>query len=134
MPTVLYNVNIIKMKNNYLILALLLVLFATKNKQNDSLKKLLASVSMEDALSLLKLLGVNEKLLDSVSSILPELSGEHTDIISLLKKMLPLILSLATAQKSSTDSQAEPTCDDENTPTADFIPDEIKKDLADYFF
>lgn len=117
------------MKNSYLLILAAILLLGSKKQ--DGIKNILSSVSVDDALNLLKLLGVDENLINGVMGILPELLGGG-DMSSVIKKALPLILSFANSAKSST----EPSAATEYAGTApvdDFIPDEIKSDLSNYF-
>ena len=119
------------MKNSYLLILAAILLLGSKKQ--DGIKKILSSVSVDDALNLLKLLGVDENLINGVMGILPELLGGG-DMSSVIKKALPLILSFANSAKSS--SSTEPSAATEYAGTApvdDFIPDEIKNDLSNYF-
>lgn len=118
------------MKNSYLLILAAILLLGSKKQ--DGIKNILSSVSVDDALNLLKLLGVDENLINVVMGILPELLGGG-DMSSVIKKALPLILSFANSAKSS---GAEPSAAAEYAGTApvdDFIPDEIKNDLSNYF-
>lgn len=118
------------MKNSYLLILAAILLLGSKKQ--DGIKNILSSVSVDDALNLLKLLGVDENLINGVMGILPELLGGG-DMSSVIKKALPLILSFANSAKSS---GAEPSAATEYAGTApvdDFIPDEIKNDLSNYF-
>lgn len=118
------------MKNSYLLILAAILLLGSKKQ--DGIKNILSAVSVDDALNLLKLLGVDENLINGVMGILPELLGGG-DMSSVIKKALPLILSFANSAKSS---GAEPSAAAEYAGTApvdDFIPDEIKNDLSNYF-
>lgn len=119
------------MKTNYLlIIAIILLLF---NKKDDGIKDLLSSVPAEDALSLLKLLGVDENLVNGAFSLLPDIISGNTDAKSLIKKLLPLILSLANNGGNTQQNTAYEKTYDGTAPVDDFIPDDIKRDLNDYF-
>lgn len=118
------------MKNSYLLILAVILLLGSRKQ--DGIKNILSSVSVDDALNLLKLLGVDENLINGVMGILPELLSGG-DMSSVIKKALPLILSFANSEKSS---GAEPPFSAEYAGTApvdDFIPDEIKNDLSNYF-
>ena len=117
------------MKNSYLLILAVILLLGSRKQ--DGIKNILSSVSVDDALNLLKLLGVDENLINGVMGILPELLGGG-DMSSVIKKALPLILSFANSAKSS---GAEPSAAEYagTAPVDDFIPDEIKNDLSNYF-
>lgn len=117
------------MKNSYLLILAVILLLGSRKQ--DGIKNILSSVSVDDALNLLKLLGVDENLINGVMGILPELLSGG-DMSSVIKKALPLILSFANSAKSSGEhpSSAEYAG---TAPVDDFIPDEIKNDLSNYF-
>lgn len=117
------------MKNSYLLILAVVLLLGSRKQ--DGIKNILSSVSVDDALNLLKLLGVDENLINGVMGILPELLSGG-DMSSVIKKALPLILSFANSAKSSAEqpSSAEYAG---TAPVDDFIPDEIKNDLSNYF-
>ena len=102
------------------------------SKKQDGIKNILSSVSVDDALNLLKMLGVDENLINGVMGILPDLLGGG-DMSSIIKKALPLILSLANSAKSGGAEQSFANGYAGTAPVDDFIPDEIKNDLSDYF-
>ena len=118
------------MKNSYLLI--LAVILLLNSKKQDGIKSLLSSVSVDDALNLLKLLGVDENLINGVMGILPELLSGG-DMSSIVKKALPLILSFANSAKNSGAEQSAHTDYAGTAPVDDFIPDEIKNDLSNYF-
>lgn len=118
------------MKNSYLLILAAILLLGSKKQ--DGIKKILSSVSVDDALNLLKLLGVDENLINGVMGILPELLGGG-DMSSVIKKALPLILSFANSAKSSNTEPSAATEYAGTAPVDDFIPDEIKNDLSNYF-
>lgn len=117
------------MKNSYLLILAVILLLGSRKQ--DGIKNILSSVSVDDALNLLKLLGVDENLINGVMGILPELLSGG-DMSSVIKKALPLILSFANSAKSGAEhpSSAEYAG---TAPVDDFIPDEIKNDLSNYF-
>ena len=86
------------MKNSYLLILAVILLLGSRKQ--DGIKNILSSVSVDDALNLLKLLGVDENLINGVMGILPELLSGG-DMSSVIKKALPLILSFANSAKSS---------------------------------
>lgn len=118
------------MKNSYLLILAAILLLGSKKQ--DGIKNILSSVSVDDALNLLKLLGVDENLINGVMGILPELLGGG-DMSSVIKKALPLILSFANSAKSSSTEPSSATEYAGTAPVDDFIPDEIKNDLSNYF-
>lgn len=126
MQRIKYNVNN-AMKNSYLIIFIAILLLS---KKQDGIKKILSSVSVEDALSVLKLTGIDENLLNGVTEILPDLINGN-DPIALIKKALPFILSFTNNRNGDFDNLHENY--DGTAPVDDFIPDEVKRDLADYF-
>lgn len=115
------------MKNSYLIIIVAILLLGRKQ---DGIKKILSSVSVEDALSLLKLTGIDENLINNAMEILPDLTS-GADPVALIKKALPLILSLTNSQNNASDGSQNSYAG--TAPVDDFIPDEVKRDLADYF-
>ena len=120
------------MKNSYLLILAAILLLGSKKQ--DGIKNILSSVSVDDALNLLKLLGVDENLINGVMGILPELlSGGGGDMSSVIKKALPLILSFANSAKSSGAEHPSSAEYAGTAPVDDFIPDEIKNDLSNYF-
>lgn len=118
------------MKNSYLLILAAILLLGSKKQ--DGIKNILSSVSVDDALNLLKLLGVDENLINGVMGILPELLGGG-DMSSVIKKALPLILSFANSAKSSGAEHPSSAEYAGTAPVDDFIPDEIKNDLSNYF-
>lgn len=118
------------MKNSYLLILAAILLLGSKKQ--DGIKNILSSVSVDDALNLLKLLGVDENLINGVMGILPEVLGGG-DMSSVIKKALPLILSFANSAKSSSTEPSAATEYAGTAPVDDFIPDEIKSDLSNYF-
>lgn len=126
MRRIKYNVNN-AMKNSYLIIIVAILLLGRKQ---DGIKKILSSVSVEDALSLLKLTGIDENLINNAMEILPDLTS-GADPVALIKKALPLILSLTNNQNNASDDSQNNYAG--TAPVDDFIPDEVKRDLADYF-
>lgn len=118
------------MKNSYLLILAVILLLGSRKQ--DGIKNILSSVSVHDALNLLKLLGVDENLINGVMGILPELLGGG-DMSSVIKKALPLILSFANSAKSSGAEHPSSAEYAGTAPVDDFIPDEIKNDLSNYF-
>lgn len=118
------------MKNSYLLILAVILLLGSRKQ--DGIKNILSSVSVDDALNLLKLLGVDENLINGVMGILPELLGGG-DMSSVIKKALPLILSFANSAKSSGAEHPSSAEYAGTAPVDDFIPDEIKNDLSNYF-
>lgn len=118
------------MKNSYLLILAVILLLGSRKQ--DGIKNILSSVSVDDALNLLKLLGVDENLINGVMGILPELLGGG-DMSSVIKKALPLILSFANSEKSSGAEHPSSAEYAGTAPVDDFIPDEIKNDLSNYF-
>ena len=118
------------MKNSYLLILAVILLLGSRKQ--DGIKNILSSVSVDDALNLLKLLGVDENLINGVMGILPELLGGG-DMSSVIKKALPLILSFANSEKSGGAEHPSSAEYAGTAPVDDFIPDEIKNDLSNYF-
>lgn len=120
-----------KTKMNYLLI-LIIALLLSESKKND-IKELLSSVSIEDGLALLKTLGIDDGIVRTTLSVLPELLNGKTDKISLVKKLLPLLASISSHSTSKTDERTVRESNEDSFPVQAFIPDEIKSGLQEYF-
>lgn len=116
---------------NYLLI-LIIALLLSESKKND-IKELLSSVSIEDGLALLKTLGIDDGIVRTTLSVLPELLNGKTDKISLVKKLLPLLASISSHSTSKTDERTVRESNEDSFPVQAFIPDEIKSGLQEYF-
>lgn len=117
------------MKKDYLLL-IAIVFFLSYDKKQD-FKKILSSISMEDALSILKAIGVSDESIETAISVLPDLLSGKTDKISVLKKILPIIASFSTAfQSKNSDNK---NTNEDSLSSFKFIPEEIKGALYNYY-
>lgn len=119
------------MKSNFILL--LALIFILSRRKDESIKNVLSSISVDDALSVLKYFGIDESVLNAAVEILPDLMSGKTDFSSIVKKILPLIVSFGARSKESQAADDHNRPYDETTPVGSFIPDEIKKNLDDYF-
>ena len=112
---------------NYLPLLLIaLLLFA---KKEESYKKILSSISVTDALSLLPLLGVDEKTVSAVNEIVPAFLSGELDTTTLLKQAIPLLMAMSSQKENSSENDYS-----EQLPTIpSFASEEIKSSLKEYF-
>jgi len=118
------------MKSNYLLI--IIAIFLLSQKKDDRFKQILSSVSVEDALSLLKYFGIDEQTINSIIELLPDMLSGNPDILSILKKSMPLILSFMQNPKSDQAPAPDRTAEGA-APVADFVPDEIRQNLEEYF-
>lgn len=119
------------MKSNFILL--LALIFILSRRKDDSIKNVLSSISTDDALTVLKYLGIDETVLNAAVEILPDLTSGKADFSSVIKKVLPLIISFGAKNKEYGGTNDDNRSYDETSPVGSFIPDEIKKDLDDYF-
>lgn len=120
-----------KMKMNYLLL-LILALTLSKSKRND-IKELLSSVSVEDGLALLKTLGIDDGIVQTAISVIPDLISGKGDKTALIKKLVPLIASMSSNSTPKNEAQPLQESYEDSFPVQNFIPDEIKSGLQEYF-
>ena len=112
---------------NYLVIILLaLVLIRGKN---ESLDNLLSSITVEDALPLLQLFGINSEHLQAITNILPNLMSGELDLLAIIKNLAPLI---ATFNQTSNQSNTPPEVSGIDN-IKDIAPDEILQNIQDYF-
>lgn len=119
------------MKMNYLLIVII-ALALSKSKRND-IKELLSSVSIEDGLALLKTLGIDDGTIQTAISLIPELISGKGDKTSLIKKLLPLLASMSSNSTAKNEAQHVQENYEDSFPVQDFIPEEIKSGLQEYF-
>lgn len=120
-----------KMKMNYLLI-LILSLVLSKSKRND-IKELLSSVSVEDGLALLKTLGIDDEIVQTAIAVLPDLISGKGDKTALIKKLVPLLASMSSNSTAKNEAQPLQESYEDSFPVQNFIPDEIKGGLQEYF-
>ncbi len=114
---------------NYLLIALLFFYFMNKSEKNFDIKGLLSSISVEDIIPLLPMLGISEQTVSLISNTLPAFLNGDFDVSNLIKTVMPLLGSLSNSQsKEQCVSSGEGV-----TPLTDFAPTEILDGLTDYF-
>lgn len=120
-----------KMKMNYLLI-FIIALALSKSKRND-IEELLSSVSVEDGLALLKTLGIDDGTIQTAISVIPDLISGKGDKTSLIKKLLPLLARMSSTSTAKNEAQAVQETYEDSFPVQNFIPDEIKSGLQEYF-
>lgn len=122
---------------NVILLAVCALFVLLKQSQADY-KKILSDLSVEDALSLMNALGVDQNITQALNSLIPTVMSGEQNFFSLLKSLMPLITSLsstyATKQQDAYVSQNDNVSSDNDTLAVDeFASDEIKQSLSDFF-
>ena len=78
------------MKSNFILL--LALIFILSRRKDESIKNVLSSISVDDALSVLKYFGLDESVLNAAVEILPELMSGKTDFSSSYTYLLGLFM------------------------------------------
>ena len=112
---------------NYLVIILLV--FVLVRGKNESLNNLLSSITVEDALPLLQMLGINSDHLQMISNLLPNFLNGELDLPTIIKNLAPLIATLGQKKQSSDNTTSEGGIED----IKDFAPQQIIEGMQDYF-
>lgn len=119
------------------LLLVVALLFMFLRNRNGNLSDLLKEVDINDALSLLKTLGVNDGAMNSLSELINQVAAGKTDVMSLIKSALPLILSLSQKSGNAYSGQNESNGRDYTgeglSPICDFAPQMVTEGLKNYF-
>lgn len=121
------------------ILIVICVVFVLLKKSQADYKKILSGISVEDALSLMNALGVDQNVTQALNSLIPAVMSDEQDFLTLLKNLIPLITSFASTngakkEQNSDFSQNATFSPDENAFAVDqFASDDIKQSLNDFF-
>lgn len=121
---------------NLLLIVAVLFFMLAKNQKSD-LTGLLQGVSVEDFVSLLKNFGINEGLADSLSELIPKIMSGNADTASILKSVLPLVISLSQNRGRFSQEKSEKKDDFSSaegiSPIGEFAPQIVTDGLKNYF-
>lgn len=132
-----YNIMLMKI----LPVLLLLLYFFMKSGNSDSIKNLISGADLKSLSPVLSLLGVDENILNAVSSdaVKDFLSGK-SDIKSLISLLAPIIASLLKKRENSDSAISAPLNGEKNgeiheglSPIRDLAGEEIYSTLGNYF-
>ena len=110
-------------------IAIALIAFILLSKKDSKYQQILNSLSPTDIQLLLDYLGINENIKSAVVNILPSLSSEKVDFKSILKSLLPLLISAITTNKTQENSKSPPPLEELDG----LANEDIKQSLKNYF-
>jgi len=111
---------------NYL-LPLALILFLSNNK-NGQIKDLLSSIPLSEVAPLIQMLNLPPETVENLVNMLTNFSNGNSDLLTIVKTVLPLLISFNKVQDDKT------TCASVGTkPLYEIAPESVINSINDYF-